>query len=525
MRYAIAFSLMVLAGAGTAFAAEVKVGDCVVVDATQLSDDEIQQIMVPIIEGGTHPTSCLQASQAVEFALRNAGAFAARVYPEVSDATPVITLRVIEGRLADDGVKLGSSSARVQDEIILNQTRAILEPGSTLTADKYERAILLLNDLPGIEGSESSLYPSETVGEANFETHPNDANLIEGYIFADNFGSASTGEYRGGGSVTFNSPFRQGEKFTVTGNFSNEATHYLSLDSNFRLSDTGLRGGVDISALEYRTDEADNLRGYSREVSTYLSYPLVRSRQANLYSEVRLGRESMKDKDDSSTVTDRYVETVHLTLSGDRLDDVLGGGKSKFSLEGVAGYLDLSGYEPYRQEDQNTARTNGRFYRLVWSASRLQHIMGPWQAYIEAAGQTASKRLDSSQSISFGGPYDFPGYKSGEVLGDEGARLHVDLRYNVPEPVLGSKLQISTFYNVGEITSHAKSVSGNVISSGISEETYTLQSAGVGFSMSRTSVTLRGVVAQRIDNEVQDSLLDGDTDGGLHGWLQLVHEF
>jgi hemolysin activation/secretion protein len=525
MRILVLMVMVLVADSKLSAASDIRVGQCVVFGSTLLSDEAIKGIVTPIIESGSHPTSCLQASQVLETALRKAGAFAARVFIDVDKDPPTIMLHVVEGRLAKDGIKLGRPSSRVDDQVIQAQTAATLEPGSTLTADKYERAILLLNDLPGIKGSENALFPSDAKGEANFEIYPHDGKLVEGHVFTDNFGSTSTGEYRVGTVVDINSPFRQGEKFTVGANVSELGTYYLSIDASMPLSDTGLRGGIAIAALQYRTDEDDDLRGYSREASAFFSYPLIRSRQTSLYGEARVGREAMKDVDDTSTVTDRYVDTVHLKLSGEHLDDFLGGSTNSFSIEGVVGHLDLGAYEPYRLEDQTTARTNGKFSRLTWSVSRLQHITGPWQSYVELAGQFASKRLDSSQSISFGGPYDFPGYKSGEVLGDTGLRLHADLRYNVPENVLNSRLQVSVFYNVGEITSHAKSISGNVITSGVDTVTYTLQSAGIGLRMAWSDVTLHGAVGRRFSNEIPDNLLDGDAGDDFHGWFQLIYNF
>jgi hemolysin activation/secretion protein len=520
--------LVVLSAAGARaeeVAGEVRVGNCIFRGATVLSEDGIKALTGPVVQAGTYPTSCLQAADALELALRKAGAFAARVYIDAPENSPVTVLTVIEGRLAADGVKLGRSSARVDDGVILEQTRQILEPGSVLTADKYERAILLLHDLPGIAGSESTLYPAERAGEANYEVYPKDAALVEGHAYADNFGGASTGEYRVGSAVDINSPFGRGDKFTATANVSQKGTYYLSLDASAPLAGNGLRGGISAGALDYRTDENDDLRGYARDLSAYLHYPMIRSRQTNVYGEARIGREDMKDRNDTSTVTDRFVDTAHLKLSGDRLDGMLGGGKTGFSIEGVIGNTDLDGYEPYRQEDASSAKTAGAFARLAYHFSRLQHLGGPWQGYIEVAGQLASKRLDSSQSISFGGPFDFPGYKSGEVLGDEGHRLHVDARYNVPAGVMGGKMQVSAFYDIGTLTTHAKEFAGNVIVPGVEDKSYTLQSAGLGMSVVWKTVTLQGVVARRINNQIPDRLLDGDSNDDLHGWFQLVYNF
>jgi hypothetical protein len=84
-------------------------------------------------------------------------------------------------------------------------------------------------------------------------------------------------------------------------------------------------------------------------------------------------------------------------------------------------------------------------------------------------------------------------------------------------------MQVSAFYNIGSLTSHAKTINGNVITPGIESDTFILQSAGLGFSAIWPEVTLQGVLGRRIDNEVPERLLDDDDD--FHGWLQVVYNF
>lgn len=90
---------------------------------------------------------------------------------------------------------------------------------------------------------------------------------------------------------------------------------------------------------------------------------------------------------------------------------------------------------------------------------------------------------------------------------------------------MNAQWQVSTFYNVGQLTTHAKEFAGNVITPGIDSETYTLQSAGVGFSLMWPDVKLQGAVGRRIGNEIPDTLLDGDPNDDIHGWFQLVYDF
>lgn len=446
MKVGIPLSFSMLVAFQLAVGGELTVGECVVSHGNVFSDAKVQGIVSANLGANATEQDCIEAAGAVEHAFREAGAFAAHVYVEHDEQQHRTILRVLEGRLADNGLSLANSSARVDDAVILNMLDETLEPGSALQSHKYERAILLVNDLPGIKGSNNVLYPGQEVGEANFQLTSTDSSLAEGYVFADNFGSTYTGENRMGTTLDINSPLHMGDKFTLGLSATDGDTYFGFLDASIPVWLSGMRAGITLDALKYHTDESDNLQGRSRLGEAYLQYPVIRARQTNLHLELRAGRESMEDENRTSTVTDRVVDAVKIRLSGDHIDQFYGGGLNSFELEGVYGDLDLDGYKPYKEEDRLTAKTAGHFSRLTWRLARLQHLSGPWQSQLELAGQVASKRLDSSQSITFGGPFDFPGYAMGEVLGDEGTRLHWDVRYNMALPSLGgsSKFPCST---------------------------------------------------------------------------------
>ncbi|WP_296509105.1 ShlB/FhaC/HecB family hemolysin secretion/activation protein [Rhodoferax sp.] len=509
--------------ASTAYAADIRMEGCIVQGATQLSDEAVRQLIQPHIEDAGPALGCALAAPVLEHSLREAGAFATKVYPMASESGKEIVLKVVEGRLADKGIELGRSSSRVNDAVILGQLQSALQPGSTLRADKYERAILLTNDLPGVSGSENVLYPGAQPGEAKFKSYPYDGKLVDGQIYVDNSGSSYTGKNRLGASINVNSPFGRGERFSLGGNVSDQASTLVFVDASVPLNSTGLRAGMAVDALGYKTDQLSQLRGYSQKLSAYMSYPFVRSRSSNLYSEIRVGREHLNDENNTGTVTDRFVNTFHAKLSGDRIDGLGGGGTSRLSLEGIFGNVDLDGYATYKQDDLDTAQTAGNFSRLVWQASRLQHITGNWQTYVELTGQLASKHMDSSQSMSFGGANNFAGYHSGALLGDKGYRVHWDVRYNAAWAPLGGRQQWSLFYDYGQLTTHAKQYVGNVVVPGVSDESYTLQSAGVGFSQQWQSFELRSAIGWQVNNTIPANLLDGSAT--MHAWAQMVYKF
>ena len=507
----------------TVLVADYTIDNYRVTGISQLTEKEVREVLTPYLQGEPHYGDYVIAAHVLEDSLRMAGAFAARVYVNQDEKEHTV-FQVFEGQLAEQGVALDGSASRVDDEVIVRQLEEILEPGSAITGAKYERAILLTNDLPGLAGSVATLYPAEKVGEASFELHPVDGQLFNGHVYADNFGSYNTGQNRLGTSLDINSPMGLGDKISLGGNVSDEGTVFVYLDGSIPVMIPGLRFGFTFDALDYKTNLPMGVRGDSQHASAYLHYPFIRSRQLNVYSEFRIGRASMEDKNDISIITDRKVDLASIRLYGDRADYLLGGGVSKFDVEVVTGDLDLSGFADYEQEDAQTAKTAGSFSRMAVTLSRLQHITGPWQSYLEVAGQLASKRLDASQSIAFGGPHSFQGYHSGDVLGDEGWRLHGDIRYNVPNSVFGGEQQWSVFYGYGRLSTHAKAIVAGIITPGIDEVSYTMQSAGFGFSQNWKAVQLQGVIGWQVNNEIPDALLDKG-DANVLGWLHLVYNF
>lgn len=498
--------------------ADAQVNNFNITGYTVINDAEAVATVAPFAK----PELAKSAAEALQRKVREAGAFAAKVYVNIQiDGT--VELRVIEGRLAEGGVKLNASNPRLRDEKLSELLEQTLQPGTTLTSRKTERAILLANDLPGMAGSYSSIVPADQPGDARFEFTPVPAPLVAGHAYYDNFGSTYTGHHRVGGTVELNSPFKLGDKLSLGGNISELGTTFIHADASLPFALPSLRAGVSLDALDYQTDEANDLRGESNNVSAYLQYALIRSRTTNLHAELRYGRESMEDETDVSRISDRVVDVGSVGLMAEHHDGWAGGGASKAELQVYVGDLDLSGYVPYELTDAQTAQTAGSFTRASWRLNRLQHIRAAWQGFVEISGQVASKHLDASQGISFGGPMDFAGYHSGEIVGDEGAKLHADLRYNLS--AWGGQQQWSLFYDIGRVKTHAVAVVGGFVVPGIDDNYYTLQSLGIGFHQQWKQLQLQAALGTAIDNEIPDALLDSGNNDNMHGWLQLNYTF
>lgn len=498
-----------------------------VVGNTTLTPDKLHQVLAPYTGRPLATEDIHSAANALMQATRANGSFVAKVYilpQDIVDNT--ITFNVIEGHLAKDGIVLGKTSDRVNDSVLLNQLAHTLKPGSVITSDKYERAIYLTNDLPGIKSTENLIFPAEQVGEAGFEFIPEDERLVAGNLYYDNFGSYYTGRNRWGATMELNSPSGHAEKITAAANISDYGTVYGNLDANLVLYPNGLRGGASFGYLDYKTEDTDNdLRGSALDGSVYLRYPIIRSRLTNLYSELHYTYSDLKDENDLSTITDRTLNVGSLQIFGDMSDSFFGGGVITARIEGYAGDVNLDDYQPFKEYDALYADTQGSFSRATLNLTRLQHLIGDLQAYLAFNGQIASGNMDPAQAISFGGPYDFPGYHAGEIFGDEGWMVHTDLRYNITSPPWKGDMQLSVFYDYGWIESHTVAIVDGFSVPGSVDNSYHLQSTGFGFSQTWEHFMLHAAIGWQLDNEIPDELLDDGGDNNYQGWVQLAYLF
>ncbi len=140
-------------------------------------------------------------------------------------------------------------------------------------------------------------------------------------------------------------------------------------------------------------------------------------------------------------------------ISGNHRDDFGGGGANSYSLILSAGTLDIQ--SPLaRAADAATARTNGSYAKLYFSASRTQHVAGPLSLYGLVRGQIASKNLDISEKMELGGAYGVRAYPEGEVYGDEGYIATLEARLLMPRwtDELPGEIQLIGFVDTGSVT-------------------------------------------------------------------------
>ncbi len=378
------------------------------------------------------------------------GYFLAQAYLPAQDVqNGAITIEVIEGRYGKIDVRNG---APISDETPARVLRG-LAPGDLVANSPLERRLLLLSDIPGVR-VKATLAPGANLGTSDLIVDVAPGPRVSGSIEADNAGSRYTGAYRFGGSINLNNPGGYGDLLSLRLLASDGGLAYGR--ASYQAPIGNLTLGIAYAHLRYalgREFEMLDGSGTANIVSAYASYPLVRTRRANLYALASADYKMLRDDlGVVSSHSDKRIKAGTLGISGDSRDDLGGGGSNVFSAGWTMGDLEIRS-PVERAIDETSARSAGGFNKVQGSFARLQSIGGPLSFYASVRGQYAFDNLDSSEKIELGGANGVRAYPEGEAFGDTGYVASAELRLMLggsPDALPG-RFELVGFADTGEV--------------------------------------------------------------------------
>lgn len=327
-----------------------------------------------------------------------------------------VTIAVIEGHYGaisiDNATNLNTGIAR---GIVKG-----LDTGDIVASAPLERRLLLLSDIPGV-AVQSTLSPGTAFGTSNLNIALAPGRRVTGDVEIDNAGNRYTGAYRGGGSINLNNATGLGDMLSLRILASTDGLAYGR--ASWQAPIGRLTVGIAYAHLRYdlgKEFESLDAHGTADIAGLYASYPLIRSRRANLYAVGELNAKWYDDRIDlTASQSRRMSKTGTLGLNGNSRDGFGGGGFNAFSIGWTIG--DLSLRTPLdRATDALTAHSAGGFNKFNYSVARLQAVTGPLSVYGAVRGQVALDNLDTSEKMELGGAYGVRAYPEGEAYGDEG---------------------------------------------------------------------------------------------------------
>lgn len=358
-----------------------------------------------------------------------------------------LQIKVVEGRY--DKITIGSKHG-VSERMIKAAGGFLdnLKTGEVIKGKILERATLILENQPGYNVL-PIIRPGQKLGSGDFSVELIPAKQYGGTISFDNYGDRHTGRNRGSIDLYANSPFMFGDQINLTTIYTDEDLWFGTANYNLPIGTSGLRGQIGFSRVYYEIGKEFSLldaSGIAKIASTSFSYPILRSRQANLLAFFGYQRKWLNDRQKTAgRDNDKSSHVLPIGFNFDVRDQLFGNNSITYGMIGWShGFLDLD--DQLKAIDRVTARTDGRFGKLNFDVARIQGLPANFMFFARFTGQLAQNNLDSSERFGLGGVNGVRAYPVGEGFGDEGWITQLELRYRVVDPVTPY-----VFYDFGSV--------------------------------------------------------------------------
>ncbi len=353
--------------------------------------------------------------------------FARALLPVQPMTNGALIIEIIEGRYGS--IKATGNDKQVARALVfLNK----LHTGDIIQSAPLERAALLLADQPGFKTS-PLLRPGQEVGTGDLDMNIERGARYSGELGLDNYGNRYTGRNRGHLDLNFNSPFLFGDQLKINTLYTEENLWLGAINYSLPLGGSSLRANAGYAHTYYELGKefaSSQAYGTAKVSSAGLSYPIIRSQQANLSLAATYQHKELNNSNDitPSSNTNRS-DSLPISLNFDRRDQLGGGGITYGAVTWTHGNLTVASAD--RATDSTTAKTDGGFNKFNLDLARLQTLPGKFTLFGRVSAQKAGNNLNSSEKLGLGGVNGVRAYPSGEAYGDEGVLAQLEVRYAI----------------------------------------------------------------------------------------------
>ena len=406
---------------------------------------------------------------------RTNGYFVARAYiPKQSMKEGVVEIAVIEGNYGE--FKLDNKSL-VKDSVVQGMLDDAKQRDNVISTNTLERAMLIINDTPGVVVTGADVMPGSDVGTSDFAITTQATKRVDGYVVADNYGSRYTGKNRAMLGANINSPFNIGDKISAFGLISNgEDLLNGKIAYEAPLASNGLIGELSYSQTNYSlTKEYDNLdaTGTSKTIEGKISYPVIRTRAENLNAYTSLLSKDLKDEIKSTNdLIQKDSKSMKVGMDYDK-DYVTFSKNTKSTINAYLTYGRLSFDDDAKKaSDEAGANTNGNYSKINVD---LEHEIAftpklSLDTLLSLQYALGNKNLDGSEDISIGGSNGVKLYPDGELSAENGYIFTTELKYQLPQ-ISSLNSTVGVFYDRGKAF---------MANNNVDFESKSLQDTGIG---------------------------------------------
>lgn len=412
-------------------------------------------------------------------------ALASALLPAQKISEGTVQIEIIEGRV-DKIVYEGLKQYRAEDLDFYVGNSA----GQVYQGARFEQGLRQVDALPGLD-ARAVLRPGSTYGTTDIVVRLQE-DPFQALFFVDNHGRDTVGETRFATQLTFNSPMRLGDRFTLMAlRSSDNLLQYLSGDYSVPLGWRGARLNLNYGYAEFElAGPFAGVAGKNRSGRAAIELPLLRSGSEELT--LTGGVSSTQADTDFTGIPLRGTDLTLLELGASYTRAHAGGGVTQISTGLGSNFKKSDGSDPDAQR-----------IRLDLD---LQHVE-PLPMSLQLVGRGlflySPDPLPDTQQFSLGGPGTVRGYAPSEVRGDWGYFGSLTLQRSV---MLGAALVTPRlFVDAGTVRSRAPGGTVPEVS---------LSSVGIGADAALDRISLKLDYAIPTDSV---PVSDGKDDGRVYG--------
>ncbi len=456
---------------------------------------------------------------------RSRGYFVAAAYlPKQTIENGVVTIAVLEGQLGKVQAKVDASS-KLAPELVLKMSRALLPEGTPITEENFERAMLIMGDLP-TASARSTMKPGSVEGQADVDvTVAARGPRASGVLAFDNSGACATARTRETLGLSLDNLSGWADSTQVMVSKGNKPGNYngainFSLPANY----LGSRVGVRYLDLDYRVNSdcapavaALGLQGRARISGLWFSHPVIRSQEQNLNLRMEAQLKQFSDSELGNT-TDKRVWSATVGVDMDRRRLVRSNDPVQLQLSLTLGggrFNDAT----LAAQDALGARTAGSFRKLGWNLNHVLPLSNTLSVAGMVYGQTSDRNLMGSEQHVAGGPGGVRAYPTSSGVGDRGVNASLELRYAPPELQNGrARTSVFGFYDLAWVQPRVSRSAGD-------PGPYTMSGVGLGLRLvDQFDYTLETSVAHRVGSQPNLGLSGSDA-SKTRAWISLSKRF
>jgi hemolysin activation/secretion protein len=375
---------------------------------------------------------------------------------EIDKARGDVRIEVIEGYI--DNVRYNGRTSPVAEQY----GAAITRSRPLRTAD-IERALLLMNDLPGTTARGVFQHDdSLPVGSARLDVLT-DTAPVTANVQIDNRGTAAFGPWRAFANLGLNDVLGHGESLNLTGlkALNANALNFGSARASLPVGGDGWMLSADATYTDAHpgtpllTSAGFASSGWTASLSA--SDPVLRGRDESLWLWGGVEAKWLRSDLASAPNSRDHIYGLQAGAIWNRRDD---SGVTAANLTLTQG-LPVFGATGRASALRSRGLGSGTFTDVLASVARQQEIGGNFELYLAGSGQFASRGLLAPEQCGYGGSGIGRGFDANEIVGDHCLQGLVELRYNAP--VTGgflTHLQPYVSYDAGAVWNDGPAMPG-----------------------------------------------------------------